>query len=151
MNLYEALAAENGDLMRATRKLVDSTLTGPQVREDLLAEIAARLDAQEAVRENHVYPILRLSAGRGDLVEQYHARVSSLRGRIQELRDLPRDSNEPFQCLAEFLHDDIESMTHWEDHEAMPAVRDVLTDDEAADLGEWVRAEQKTVLGKFQV
>jgi len=146
MNLYEAIAAEDKDLTEAARKLVDSTSAQPQVREDLLREITAHLDAQEVIRENHVYPILRITADREDLVEQYHARVEGLRGRIQELRDLPADSKEPFQYLAELLYDDVESMTHWEIHEVMPAIRDVLTEDEAADLGEWVRAEQRAVL-----
>ncbi len=146
MDLYEAMTAENKSLQRAARKLVDSISAQPHVRENLLHEIAAHLDAQEAVRESHIFPILRISADREEIVGQYHARVETVRSRLQELQDLPKDAKEEFHNSAEILYDDIDSMTSWERHEIMPVLREFTADEEAADLGERVRAEQKAVL-----
>jgi len=146
MNLYEAITAQDKSLQRAVRKLIDSTSTQPELREDLLREIAAHLDAQEAVRESHVYPILRISADREEIVDQYRARADTVRSRLQELQDLPKDAKENFQNSAEILYDDIDSMTTWEVDEIMPLLREFLSDEDAADLGERVRAEQKAIL-----
>ncbi len=146
MDLYRAMTAENKSLQRVAKKLVDATSTQPRVREDLLHEIAAHLDAEEAVRESHVFPILRISADREEIVGQYHARAETVRSRLQELQNLPKDAKEEFQNSAEILYDDIDAMTSWERHEVMPVLRELTTDEEAADLGERVRAEQRAIL-----
>lgn len=146
MNLYEAIAVENKHLARTARKLADSSRSPPGVRDDLLRQLAAHFEAQEAIRENHVYPILRAGADRQDILEQYRTRTEGLRDLVQTLRSLPEADEEEFRRSAEILCDGVESMTRWEVREVVPVVRDVLTDDEADGLGDWVRAEQKAVL-----
>jgi hypothetical protein len=145
MDIYEVWSAGNRTLERTTRKLVDTTSRQPQRREELLHQVVARIDAQEAVREDYVYPVLRLTAGREDLVNEYRDRLAGIRTRMHELQESPKDATDPsFQNSVEVLDEEIGSLTRWEIHEVMPVLRESLSDDEAASYG----AQAETVQGR---
>jgi hypothetical protein len=142
MDIYEVLNGESRTLEKLTRKLVDSTSAEPQTRERLLHEIVARFDSQQVIREEFVYPELRLSAGREDLVDECDGRVFSIRGRIEILQGLFMDSTSGFQISAEMLDQEIESLTNWEIHQTIPVMQDTLSAEEAATFGERAQAMQ---------
>ncbi len=136
MDIYEVWSAGNRTLKRTTRKLVGAKSRQPQLREQLLHEIVARIDSQEAIREEFVYPVLRITAGREDLMEEYRDRITNIRTRIDELQGMPKDTTDPsFQNSVEVLDEEIDSLPGWEIHEVMPVLRDLLSDDEAASYG----------------
>jgi two-component sensor histidine kinase len=136
MDIYEVLDTESRIQEKLARKLVDSTSAQPHIREQLLHEISIRFDLQQAVREEFVYPMLRITAGRQDLVEEYQGRISSIRDHIEKLQGLPKDSDGDFQNSAEVLNQEIDSLTSWEIHEVMPVMWQFLSDDEAAACGD---------------
>jgi hypothetical protein len=146
MNLYEALEAENRNLERAARKLIDTTAAQPDLRGHLLGEIAARVYVQQTMREDHVYPILRVSAGRTDIAAECHTRLHSIRDRLRELRELPPDADHRWQTLAKTLRAEVDLLMQWERTEMFPPLRDVLSDEEARMYGARIHAEQKQML-----
>ncbi len=58
MDMYEAIMAENKQMEKATKRLVDTTADRPPARRELLNEISARFDAVESAREEFIYPLL---------------------------------------------------------------------------------------------
>lgn len=146
MDIYEALEAENRNLEKAARKVLDATAGEPARREQLLREVIARLDAQETVQENHVHPILRVSVARRDLVDEFNARIKSIHDRIHELQELPNEADHNWQNSAEALSNEIDLLTHWERGEILPVIRETISDDEANMYGERIRAEQKDII-----
>ncbi len=147
MDIYEVWSAGNRNLKRATRKLVGTNSRQPQLREQWLHEIVARLDSQEAIREEYVYPVLRISAGREDLLQEYRDRITSLRTRLHELQELPKDTTDPsFQNSVDVLDEEIDSLTRWEIHEVMPVLREYLSADEAASYGERAESLQEKTM-----
>jgi hypothetical protein len=147
MDIYEVWSAGNRNLKRTTRKLVGAKSRQPQLRERLLHEIMARIDSQEAIREEFVYPVLRITAGREDLMNEYRDRIASIRPRIDELQGMPKDTTDPsFQNSVDVLDGEIDSLAGWEIHEVMPVLRESLSDDEAASYGEQAQTLQERTL-----
>lgn len=147
MDIYEIWSAGNRTLKRTTRKLVGAKSRQPQSREQLLHEIVARIDSQEAIREEYVYPVLRITAGREDLMAEYRDRTVSIRARMNELQGMPKDTTGPsFQNSVDVLDEEIDSLASWEIHEVMPVLRASLSDDEAASYGAQAQTLQERTL-----
>jgi hypothetical protein len=148
MNIYETLAAGMARVEKIGRKLVDSTAGETVRRERLENEMAVLFDAVDQTRKARFYPFLVFKDPKlSGLETAYHQQAETIRNRIRELRELPKDHEraEAYQRRAEMLYNEIIYLEKWEKHEIIPQARKVLSDEDAAEQGDLARAEEKAI------
>lgn len=148
MDIYETLAAGMAKVEKIGRKLVDSTAGEPERRERLENEMAVLFDTVHQTRKARFYPFMiskdpKLSG----LENAYHQQAESIRNRVREIRELPKDQEhvEAYQRRAEILYNEIIYLDKWEKHEIIPQARKVLSNEDAEEQGDLARAEEKAI------
>ncbi len=145
MDMYEAIMAENRQLEKATKRLVDTTANDEPLRKELLDEISARFHAVESAREEFIYPELRAGIEHPGIGDDYHRRAFDIRLSIDQLHRIPGDSQDDFQRQAELLLKEVTDFVQWEIHEAHPVLRKIIDGETAAEVGDRIRAMEKRV------
>lgn len=148
MDMYQAIMAENRLLEKSTKRLVDTTASEGPLRKELLEEIAARFDAIESAREAFIHPQMRAGATLPDIGNNYQRRALSIRASLDELDGMPSDSRDDLQRHAELLQKEVTDFVQWEIHEAHPALRRIIDNETASEIGDRIRAIEKRVFSR---
>ncbi len=120
-------------------KLLATSSNAIRSRERLLAELKQELDLLATLQEEHLFPVLRRH-GRLDLLQEALTANEETNALLAELERLPKNS-------AEFISQVTELRTLFQQHirddrrELLPAVLEVLSDEEANAIAETVEDE----------
>jgi hypothetical protein len=124
-------------------KLIATSNTAIRSRERLLAELKQELELLATLQEEHLFPVLRRH-GRLDLLQEALTHNEETNALLAELERLPKNS-------AEFISRVTELRTLFQQHirddrrELLPAVLEVLSDEEANAMVETVEDEMASI------
>jgi hypothetical protein len=124
-------------------KLLATSNTAIRSRERLLAELKQELELLATLQEEHLFPVLRRH-GRLDLLQEALTDNEETNALLAELERLPKNS-------AEFISRVTELRTLFQQHirddrrELLPAVLEVLSDEEANAMVETVEDEMASI------
>jgi hypothetical protein len=145
MDMYQAIMAENKQLEKTVKRLVDSSSSQTQLRRELLAQIAAKIDAIEFARDRYVFPEFRVTGQLPDILEKYKSQMNSIKELLQNLREMNPGSTDVFETTSEIMQQEVIDYIKWEKNEAYPAMGKIIDDERAAELGEQIRVNEKLV------
>jgi hemerythrin-like domain-containing protein len=138
MDIFEALKRENAKLQSILGKLVDTTASQPEVREEYLNQIEKSLTRHRRIEENYLLPVLDAIAYSKPLAENARSEIQTIDNFLRDLK-LKDKSAPAFQYGAERLHSEIFTHIEWEQSELLEKVRQMISREQAEML--WQRAE----------
>jgi hypothetical protein len=148
MDIFATLQEENATIRRLLRQLLDSSAGRPEERRDLFLEVSARLHAEIRAEEGHLYPLLAQIPQTREGAIQSREAVRAIEELLTEMAG--SDPDDPrFGRLAEQLYGEADSRLSREEHELFPMAREVVTEEQAAMLGDRVENEMRRFREEF--
>lgn len=125
-------------------KLADTSDGAVKTRERLLAELREELDLQAQLEEKHLFPALRKHKELKDLVADAVEDNKQTRALLAELERMPKD-DEAFGKKVTELRRVFQQHVRDDRKELLPAIRKVLTDEEAQVVTEKIEARKAEI------
>lgn len=125
-------------------KLADTSDGAVKTRERLLAELREELDLQAQLEEKHLFPALRKHKELKDLVADAVEDNKQTRALLAELERMPKD-DEGFGKKVTELRRVFQQHVRDDRKELLPAIRKVLTDEEAQAVTEKIEARKAEI------
>ncbi|MBP2313077.1 hemerythrin domain-containing protein [Azospirillum soli] len=139
--LIQAAPARANELFA---KLADTSDGAVKTRERLLAELREELDLQAQLEEKHLFPALRKHKELKDLVADAVEDNKQTRVLLAELERMPKD-DENFARKVTELRRVFQQHVRDDRKELLPAIRKVLTDEEAQAVTEKIEARKAEI------
>lgn len=132
---------------REIERLFELLRTDPGQRDLAVTEVMALLVAHSRAEEAEVYPVARDEAGETEEVEhsqEEHAEAEAILERLAAM-----DANDPqYESVLKELVDSVKHHVEEEESTVLPGMRDRLSDDRRAELGEAFLASRAEHLGE---
>jgi len=125
-------------------KLADTSDGAVKTRERLLAELREELDLQAQLEEKHLFPALRKHKELKDLVTDAIEDNKQTRSLLAELERMPKD-DENFGKKVTELRRIFQQHVRDDRKELLPAIRKVLSDDEAQAVTEKIESRKAEI------
>jgi hemerythrin superfamily protein len=132
---------------REVERLFEELRTSPDSRPILLPVLTALLTAHSRAEEAEVYPVARDEAGEADEVvhsQGEHVEADQLLARLAESDPQSADFDDVLNELVSAVKHHVEQ----EETKVLPGMREQLSDDRRAELGEAFAASRKQHLGE---
>jgi hemerythrin superfamily protein len=132
---------------REVERLFEELRTSPDKRPNLLPVVTALLTAHSRAEEAEVYPVARDEAGEADEVahsQEEHIEADQLLARLAESGPESPDFDDVLNELVSAVKHHVEE----EESKVLPGMRERLSDDRRAELGEAFASRRKEHLGE---
>jgi hypothetical protein len=148
MDVVQVIKREHAKTTTLFQKLADTSDHAVRTRERLFDQIRHGLEAHDRAVQDVVYPILLEHPETQSLLPQL--REQNERARlIGELERTPKD-DEDFLTKVKQLRRNVEQHLRNEEREILPAIKKVISEDEAEELAKLITAESRKELEKVE-
>jgi len=144
MDVFELLEADHEKVKSLFAKLADTTDGGAR-RQSLFKELATELALHTKAEETLVYPRLKELDELRDMVEEGIAEHQQAEQLLAELADMSKDDRQWLAKCKE-LQQAVEHHVQEEEDEIFPEARELIAEDELAELGTTVQQEKKEMM-----
>ncbi len=142
MNAFELLKHDHKTVAAIFEKLEPTTERAVKTRHELFAQLKEELEIHAHIEETIFYPVLKKEAATRDItlegVEEHHV-VKIL---LKELTDLSVET-EQWTAKLKVLQENVEHHVEEEEQEMFKSAREVLSKEQADELGARMEAEKK--------
>lgn len=142
MDVFKLLEKDHQEVKSIMEKLADSSESAVKTREKLFKQLATELALHAKAEETIVYPRLKEFEELQDLVEEGIEEHQEAEQLLTELSQMSKDDKQWVAKLKE-LKQAVEHHVQEEENEVFPQARDLLSEDEATELGKTVEQEKK--------
>lgn len=134
MNAFELLKADHEKVAGIMEKIDGTTERGVKTREELFTQLKAELDLHAQIEEQIFYPALEDADETREITLEAYEEHNLVKQLLSELESEPKDDE---QWTAKFtvLKENVEHHVEEEEGELFKKARKVLSQDEAAELG----------------
>lgn len=149
MDAIKLLKNDHDEVRELLAALEESTARALKKRRDLVAKIAALLEAHTTIEEEIFYPAFKAAGQKSDDDKMYFEALEEHRAAGDlVLPDLvgTDPSSEKFSGRAKVLKELVEHHADEEEKEMFPRARKLLSRDELARLGEQLEARKEALL-----
>jgi len=149
MDAIKLLKADHVEMRDLLSELESTTSRGVKKRQQLLAEIEAKLKAHTTIEEEIFYPAFREAGEKSDDDKMYFEALEEHRAAGDlVLPDLLKTdpASEKFSGRAKVLKELVEHHADEEEKEMFPRAKKLLNRDELAELGERLEARKDELL-----
>lgn len=144
MTITQLLQSSPAKANELFAKLTSTTNGAIKTRESLFDDLRAELELHSRIEEEHLFPALRKHEETKSLVRNAISDNKRARALLDELATMPKDSDD-FLGKVEELQQAFQQHVRDEKKELLPAVRTVLTKEEAQTIAAKVEADKAMV------
>ncbi len=149
MDAIKLLKADHAEMRDLLSELESTTSRGVKKRQQLIAEIEAKLKAHTTIEEEIFYPAFREAGQKSDDDKMYFEALEEHRAAGElVLPDLEKTNvtSDQFGGRAKVLKELVEHHADEEEKEMFPRAKKLLNRDELAELGERLEARKEELL-----
>lgn len=145
MDALKLLRQDHDHVKTILVKLDDTTERAEKGRERALANLKTQLQAHETIEEEIFYPALKRFAEAREIVLEGYEEHDVVDTIMRELEATPFD-DETWAAKFTVMKENLEHHIEEEEGEMFEHARDVMSDEELADLGEQMAARKEALL-----
>src|ERR1700730_3083380 len=134
MTVFELLKADHKKVSGIFEKLEPTTERGIKTREELFAQLKQELEAHTQIEESIFYPVLEDADETHDITLEAFEEHAVVKRLLAELDELAKD-DEHWGAKLTVLKENVEHHVEEEEGEMFKKARNVLSDEQAENLG----------------
>ncbi|HYO62103.1 MAG TPA: hemerythrin domain-containing protein [Pyrinomonadaceae bacterium] len=144
MNAFQLLKEDHQKVSGIFEKLEPTTERALKTREEMLLKLKQELDIHAHVEETIFYPALKQALADKQIVTHALHEHQEVKDLLKQLETTPVDSEEWSATLLQ-LKESVEHHVDEEENKMFKQAREVLTDQQATELGERMAEEKKNM------
>ena len=142
MNPYDLLKEDHNRVSAIFEKLESTTERALKTREELFSKLHSELEVHASIEEQIFYPALKQAEATRDIIFEGIEEHKVVKTLLNELASTPKDT-EKWTAKLTVLRENVEHHVEEEEGEMFKNARKVLTDEQAAQLGDRMEAAKK--------
>ncbi len=149
MRLFEAIKAENREILRTLSLLEDSTAGDPESRSRLLDALRVSIAEQNRIAEDYIYPIFTAAERGRELVERSRHELSEIDRAVEDATHWAMDDS-GIKYRIGALSGQVRAHLTYETEELLPQADRLLGDDEEKALIEVITGRNERIAHKLR-
>ena len=141
MNAFELLKEGHKKVSQIFEKLEPTTEQAVKTRDELFAKLKNELEIHTRIEETIFYPVLKAAAETRAITLEAYEEHKVVKELLEEMTALPQ-SSEQWTAKLTVLKESVEHHVEEEEGEMFKSAREVLTKEQAEELGARLEAEK---------
>ena len=147
MDVFQILKEDHKKVSGIFAKLEETTENAVKTREELFTKLKTELDAHAHAEETQFYPVIKREAETREITLEGFEEHHVIKMLLTELASMPVNT-EQWTAKLKVLKENVEHHVEEEEDEMFVKAREVLTDEQIADITTRVEEDKKAQLAK---